>query len=157
MLAEILYDVVGPRFLRTIGDDKNARRTFLTLIIVTCVKKGLFTEEQILQAAREFASSDTMQYMNDVVNMRPTQKWCLKLTEILGLPSSVAEKERAEELPSVEIVEPYIPMNPLYDYQYSTGRFVRGMLMGTIKEHEQEVKRKLIAVPTGSGKTRMIT
>ena len=156
-MAEVLYDVVGPRFLRTIGDDKEARRTFLTLIIATGVSKGFFTEDRIMEAAVESAPPGTIEYMNDAVNMRPIQKWCLKLAKIFGLPASVAEKERAEEPPSIETVEPYVPLNPLYDYQYSTGRYVRSILEGTELERGREVKRKLIAVPTGSGKTRMIT
>lgn len=154
-MAEVLYDVVGPRFLRSIGDDKDARRTFLTVIIATGVTKGFFSEDAIMKAAVEFQAD--IKYMNEVINMRPTQKWCLKLTEIFDLPASVAEKERAEEPPPIETIEPHIPLNPLYDYQYSTGRYVRGILEGTEIEKKREVKRKMIAVPTGSGKTRMIT
>ena len=154
-MAEVLYDVVGPRFLRTIGDDKEARRTFLTIIIASGVTKGFFTEDSIMEAAAEFQQD--IEYMNDVISMRPTQKWCLRLSEIFGLPASVAEKERAGEPPSIETVEPHLPLNPLYDYQYATGRYVRGILEGTQIEGDREIKRKLIAVPTGSGKTRMIT
>ena len=156
-MAEVLYEVVGPRFLRTIGDDKDARRTFLMLVIITGIKRGIFTEDQVMEAAIDSSPPDTIKYMNDVINMRPTQKWCVRLAKMLGLPAAVAEKERAEEPPSVEIVEPHTPLNPLYDYQYSTGRYVRRMLEGTELEMGREVKRKLIAVPTGSGKTRMIT
>ena len=159
-MAEVLYDLVGPRFLRTIGDDPEARRTFLTLIIATGINKGIFTEKQVLDAAIEVAPEGAIQYMNDVINMRPIHKWCLKLAEVFGLPAAVAEKERAEEPPSIETVEPHVQINPLYDYQYSTGRYVRGLLEGTEFEgkgdKKTEVKRKLIAVPTGSGKTRMI-
>lgn len=154
-MAEVLYDVVGPRFLRDIGGDKDARRTFLTIIIASGVTKGFFTEDAVMDAAA--AVQPGVKYMNDVINMRPTQKWCLKLAEIFGLPAAVAEKERAGEPPSIETVEPHMPLNPLYDYQYSTGRYVRGILEGTEREGGREVKRKLIAVPTGSGKTRMIT
>ncbi|MXZ93497.1 MAG: DEAD/DEAH box helicase [Cenarchaeum sp. SB0678_bin_8] len=159
-MAEVLYDLVGPRFLRTIGNDAEARRTFLTLIIVTGINKGLFTEDGLLKAASEVAPKGSIKYMNDIINMRPIQKWCLKLAEVFGLPASVAEKEHAEEPPSIETVEPHLQLNPLYDYQYSTGRYVRNILEGKEfegKKEKKKVKRKLIAVPTGSGKTRMIT
>ena len=96
-MAEVLYDVVGPRFLRSIGDDKDARRTFLTIIIASGVTKGFFTEDAIMEAAAEFQSD--IKYMNEVISMRPTQKWCLRLAEIFNLPASVAEKERAGEPP----------------------------------------------------------
>lgn len=155
--AEVLYDVVGPRFLRSIGNDKEARRTFLLLIIATVVSKGLYTEDEIIDAANRIGLKKPIEYMNDVISMRPTQKWCLQLAKMLGLPSAVAEKVRAEEPPSIETVEPHMALNPLYDYQYSTGIYVRKMLEGTKREKGRQVMRKLIAVPTGSGKTRMVT
>lgn len=156
-LAEVLYNVVGSRFLRSIGGDRDARRVFLTLIISTGVNKGFFSEDLLMDAAVAAAPPNAIQYMNDVIAMRPNQKWCLMLADVFGLPSSVAEKERAEEPPSIETVEPHIPLNPLYDYQYSTAAYVRRILEGTELEGKAEVKRKMIAVPTGSGKTRMIT
>lgn len=155
--AEVLYDVVGPRFLRGIGNDKETRRTFLLLIIATGVSKGFFTEDDIIDAANEISLKRTVEYMNDVISMRPTQKWCLQLAKVLGLPSSTAEKVDAEEPPSIETVEPHMSINPLYDYQYSTGIYIRKMLEGTKREKGRQVMRKLIAVPTGSGKTRMVT
>lgn len=154
-MAEVLYDVVGPRFLRNIGGNKDDRRTFLTIIIASGVAKGFFTEDTIMDAAANL--NPNIKYMNDVIDMRPTQKWCIILADIFGLPTAVAEKEQAEEPPSIETVEPHMPLNPLYDYQYTTGKYVRSILEGSKKEKGNPVKRKLIAVPTGSGKTRMIT
>ena len=87
-------------------------------------------------AAAEFQPD--IKYMNDVISMRPTQKWCLRLAEIFDLPASVAEKERAGEPPSIETVEPHVSLNPLYDYQYATGRFVRNILEGTQMEGDRE-------------------
>ena len=155
--AEVLYDVVGPRFLRSIGSDKETRRTFLLLIIATGVSKGFLSEDEVIDAANEMGPKNRIEYMNEVISMRPTQKWCLRLAKILGLPSATAEKVRAEEPPSIETVEPHMSLNPLYDYQYSTGTYVRKMLEGTKRERGRPVLRKLIAVPTGSGKTRMVT
>ena len=117
-------------------------------------------KKDILDAARSTTNYDSSMFIReipDVVNLDATNRLCLKMAGELGLPSSVAEKEHAESKPSTEVVEPYTPLNPLYDYQYSTGLFIRGMLEGTeIDADGREVKRKLIAVPTGSGKTRMV-
>jgi len=159
-LAEILYDSVGIHFLRNIANNPKRRQLFLALILETTIQKGIVTEDEIVSMARSAVSAaqeETLGGLEDVVTMKINSKWCRMLAKKLKLPPSVAEKEYVEKMPSTEVVEPHVPLNPLYDYQYSTGLFVRGMLEGTnLRQNNAEVKRKLIAVPTGSGKTRMI-
>lgn len=155
-LAEVVYDIVGPRFLRNIENSPQKRRLFLELMLQTVSSKKIVPDEAVLGAVR--ASSPQRKKassVEEIAALDMTNRLCLALAAVLGLPPSVAEKEHAEQLPSTEAVEPYTPLNPLYDYQHSTGLLIRGMLDGTAAEDGRPVKRKLIAVPTGSGKTRM--
>ena len=155
-LAEVVYDIVGPRFLRNIENSPQKRRLFLELMLQTVSSKKIVPDEAVLEAVR--ASSPQRKKassIEEIAALDMSNRLCLALAAVLGLPPSVAEKEHAEQLPSTEAVEPYTPLNPLYDYQHSTGLLIRGMLDGTASEDGRPVKRKLIAVPTGSGKTRM--
>lgn len=155
-LAEVVYDIVGPRFLRNIENSPQKRRLFLELILQTVSAKGLVPGPALVDAVRAAAPQHRrVAELDDVAALDMTNRLCLALAGALGLPPSVAEKEHVEPLPATEAVEPYAPLNPLYDYQHSTGLLIRGMLDGTATEGGRHVKRKLVAVPTGSGKTRM--
>lgn len=158
-LAEIIYDAVGPRFLRTIDNDIKKRQKFLSLIFEYTIPKKIIAKQDIITAAKSIvhpSKKGSIKEIDDVIALDATQRWCSQLAFELGLPPSVAEKERIEHPPQTEIIEPHSPLNPLYDYQYTTGLFVRDMLEGQKIENNKEIKRKLIAVPTGSGKTRMV-
>ena len=155
-LSEILYTCVGPHFLRTIDDDVEKRQRFLESALRAAVEKGDVEEADILDMAwrthyRRFRT------LGEVAGARVSDRWCLSLALKLGLPPSTAKKRRAPRPPDTEVVEPHSPLNPLYDYQYTAGLLVRGMLEGTrTGEDGRPIKRQLIAVPTGSGKTRMV-
>ena len=156
-LAGFLYDMVGPRFLRDIDDDRAKRRIFLRAILTTVTERGLVRETDIVETAADMARNGRIRDIQDVVGADMTARLCGGLAHELGLPPSVARKERVQTPPQTEIVEPHTPLNPLYDYQYSTGKVVRDILEGKYKDGQgREVMRRLIAVPTGSGKTRMI-
>ena len=153
-LAEMLYESVGPHFLRGIDNDSKKRRAFLRAAMDAAIRNGDTTKENLLDAASGF--SRVAITLDDAVFTNATRKWCSALAHELGLPQTTADKEAAERLPPTEDVEPHSPLNPLYDYQYTTGLLIRGMLDGTHLDGGQPVKRRLIAVPTGSGKTRMV-
>ena len=157
-LADILYDSVGVRFLRSMDSNSQKRRLFLRSILDTEITQNPSHKRRIIGAARHAnpAKQDSIRTIEYVVDMAMTSKWCQRLAMELGLPPSVAEKDAVEHPPKKEIVEPHAPLNPLYDYQYSAGLFVRDMLTGEGVSGDKEIKRKLIALPTGSGKTRMI-
>lgn len=157
-LADILYDSVGSRFLRNLDNSTQKRQLFLRGILDAEISQNPSHKRHIVDAARR--ANPAKQYwistIEDVVRLPTTSRWCQMLARDLRLPPSVAEKETAEHLPKEEIVEPHAPLNPLYDYQYSAGLFVRDMLAGEATDKGLEIKRKMIALPTGSGKTRMI-
>lgn len=153
-LAEMLYESVGPHFLRNIENDNKKRRTFLRAAMDAAIRNGDTTKENLLDAASGF--SRTAITLDDAVYANATRKWCSALAHELGLPQTTADKEAVERPPPTEDVEPHSPLNPLYDYQYTTGLLIRGMLDGTHLDGGRPVKRRLIAVPTGSGKTRMV-
>ena len=154
-LAEMLYESVGPHFLRNIDNDNKKRRAFLRAAMDAAIRNGDTTERNLLEAARELSRlADTL---DDIVYVNATWKWCSALALELGLPPTTADKETSEKLPPTEDVEPHSPLNPLYDYQYTTGLLIRAMLDGTGRDGKgRPIKRRLIAVPTGSGKTRMV-
>ena len=158
-LADILYDTVGTNFLRNIENSIIKRRLFLDLVLETVIAKGKVNLEEIIEAVRSAVRSkkkDSINSVSDIVAMEITNNLGLALAKVLGLPPSVAEKEHVETLPSTEIVTPHTSLNALYDYQFTTGIMVRKMLEGTLLEHNKEVKRKIISIPTGAGKTRML-
>ena len=158
-LSEILYDTVGTRFLRNIENDTIKRRLFLDLLLVTVTAKGLVSSDAIVEAAKSavrVTRKDSVNTISDIVALEITNNLGLALAHVLGLPPSVAEKEHVEILPDTEVIIPHVPLNPLYDYQFSTGAMVRKMLEGTLVENSKVTKRKMISIPTGAGKTRMI-
>lgn len=155
-LSEILYTCVGPHFLRNIDGDPEKRQRFVERMLRAAAARGDIEEAGMFDAAhkmhyRRFRS------LGEVARARLSDRWCMLLAEKLGLPPSTARKERVQRPPATEVVEPHSQLNPLYDYQYTAGLLVRGMLEGTRKDADgRPIKRRLIAVPTGSGKTRMV-
>lgn len=150
-VAEILYDVVGPTFLRDMNGSTSQRRAFLEKILQAAIKTGRIREEDLVQAARKNSGSREIG-IKDVAAMSATSRWCAHLADLLGLPRSAAAKTSAEHTKPIETVEPRAAINPLYDYQYSVGMFVRKMLEG----RGDAVKRQMLSLPTGAGKTRML-
>lgn len=158
-LADILYDTIGTSFLRNIENSIVKRRLFLELVLETVIAKGKMKREEIIEGVRSVVRSkkkDSINTVADVVALEATNNLCLALAKMLGLPPSVAEKEFVETLPSTEIVIPHTQLNPLYDYQFTTGIMIRKMLEGTLIEHDKEIKRRMVSIPTGAGKTRML-
>ena len=158
-LSEILYDTVGTRFLRNIENDTTKRRLFLDLMLVTVTAKNIIDPDVITEAARSAVRSsrrDSVNSISDITALEITNNLGLALAKALGLPPSTAEKEHVESLPDTEVIIPHVPLNPLYDYQFTTGIMVRKMLEGTLVENGREAKRRMISIPTGAGKTRML-
>ena len=156
-MAGYLYDLVGSRFLKDIDNDVKKRRMFLKAILEAVTKKRLVRETDIIDTARRITEDGRIGTIHDVVHQDMSSKLCSGLARELALPTSVTINDRITRPPQTEIVEPHAPINPLYDYQYSTGMLVKDMLEGKCKDKDgQDILRRLIAVPTGSGKTRMI-
>ena len=158
-LAEILLDVVGLRFLRDIDSDTVVRQRFLTLLLKAAAQEDDAFKEKIIQKAKghlRWGRRGNITGLRTVAEIKATAAWCKVLAQDLGLPPYVAERDAKDRRPTVEVVEPRSPLNPLYDYQYSAAMYVREMLEGRQTEGGRHVLRRLIAVPTGAGKTRMV-
>ncbi len=158
-LAEILYDMVGPHFLKNVENDNEKRRKFLRLILKTAIENGHVRKKDILEVAQRYARKDqrmSIGDVQDVPNLTMTARLARQLALELDLPMQVAETERPEQTESTEVITPHSALNPLYDYQYTTGRFIRRMLEGKIDHNQKKILRKLITIPTGAGKTRMV-
>lgn len=157
-LAEILYDIVGPHFLKNVENDNEKRRKFLRLILKTTIEDGHVRKKDILEAVRHYARKDERNVVDiqDVPNMIMTPRLARQVAIELGLPMQVAETERSEKKESTEVITPHSALNPLYDYQYTTGRFIRKMLEGKMDSDQKKTLRKMITIPTGAGKTRLV-
>ena len=155
-LAEILYSSVGPHFLRNIDNSPPKRQRFVRHVLDAAIGGGDTTKDGLLGLQLP-KSHLHVRSLDGIARVAATGRWCRLLAAELGLPQSTADKESVEKPPPTEIVEPHSPLNPLYDYQYSTGLLIRDMLEGRrADEAGRPVKRQLIAVPTGAGKTRMV-
>lgn len=156
-MAGFLYDLVGSRFLRDIDNDLTKRRMFLGHILNAVIQKRLVREADIIDMAAGIVRRHIDTIDDVIYRQNMTENLCRGLAHELGLPPSVTVKDTVVPPPQTEVVEPHTPLNPLYDYQYSTGMLVRDMLEGKRKDQDgRDILRRLIAVPTGSGKTRMM-
>jgi superfamily II DNA or RNA helicase/tetratricopeptide (TPR) repeat protein len=153
-LAEILFDCVGQRFLRDIENSVEKRRLFLKQILKAAVDKKIIDTNHLIQLAKQINKSSAYKIstIDDLPEITAHSRWMKQLAIELGFPTTVAEQEEEPEpFQPHESVIPALDLNPLYDYQHSTGIEIRNMLEGNIDD-----KRILVSVPTGAGKTRMI-
>ena len=158
-LAEILYNIVGPHFLKNIDNDKEKRRKFLSLILKTAINDGHVRKKDILEVVRRYARKDersNIKDVQDVPRLIMTKRLAREMAVQLDLPMQVAETEHQEKKEPIEVITPHSTLNPLYDYQYTTGRFIRKMLEGREDHNKKKTLRKLITIPTGAGKTRLV-
>jgi len=142
-LANILYEILGSKFLR------NGR--FLLLILITIEKNNSEKWNHILEQSQNYHQNDSIQTPEHITNQDRYSKWMSFLAKLLDLDESCAVLEKTIPLPSREDIESVSRLPPLYDFQYSLSRKIKEMLEGKIDE-----KHAIIAVPTGGGKTRLM-
>ena len=142
-LANILYEVLGSKFLRN--------RIFLGLILIAIEQKSPEKWDHILKQIQNFFPSESIQTPENISSIKKTPKWMSYLAKLLDLPESCAVKEEKLNLPSSEDITPVTRLPPLYDFQYTLSREIKEILDGKINE-----KHAIIAVPTGGGKTRLM-
>ena len=75
-----------------------------------------------------------------------------KLIDIIGLPPVCAQNRPKGRDWKSQLVEPLAPVGALYDFQRDISRQIQRML----KEYSDKTSRAMIALPTGSGKTRVV-
>jgi superfamily II DNA or RNA helicase len=151
LLANILYDIVGSKFLRKISDKNKITQKFRKGILDAAINSGNASKERIHKQASKYLKKDNFSN-SDIANIGANhRRWLREFAEELDLPLSVADKQHVEKPDPMEIILPHSPQNALYDYQYATGLEILEMLKGT-SEH----KRRLISIPTGAGKTRLV-
>jgi len=144
-LADILYEIVGQKFLRN--------RKFLKLIFSAIKQTDINSqyENLIIQEAENY-SGKKLTSLDQVVALHRNDGWMIKLANLLGFSPTCGLREKQETVLHSETVKPHVNLNPLYDYQYSIGRQIRDMLDG-----RSPLKRGIVSLPTGAGKTRLIT
>lgn len=144
-LANILYEIVGQKFLR--------KKEFVALIFDAIKKYDVSSQFEHLivnEASNIFGKH--VKKLDSVIELDRTGNWMIKLAQLTGFPESCGLKEKVENLPHSEIIIPHINLNPLYDYQYSIGRRIRELLDG-----RDSTSKGIVSLPTGAGKTRLVT
>jgi superfamily II DNA or RNA helicase len=81
----------------------------------------------------------------------PGKQWARHFATTLGFPKIFAGIVGNPSGPSVEEVEPHIPLPDLHDYQLDLLNQVQGVLRSSEKQN-----RALLSLPTGAGKTRTV-
>lgn len=142
-LANILYEVLGSKFLRV--------EVFLLLILVTIQQKKPQKWKHILEQTRIYHDNQSIKTPEDIVELRRQPKWMSYLAKLLDLHESCAIKEENSKQPPREELTPVSRLPPLYDYQYALSLQIKEML-----ENKTDEKHAIIAIPTGAGKTRLM-
>jgi len=142
-LANILYEILGSKFLR----DKK----FLFCLLDTIRQKDPEEWNHILKQTRYYFEDNSIQTPEDIKDQDRRQKWMSYLARLLDFPESCAVIEEKKIPPSREEIRPVSRLPPLYDFQYALSREIKEMLDGKTNE-----KHVIIAIPTGAGKTRLM-
>jgi len=144
--ATILYQNVGEKFLQE-QNDPDKRSAFLAKIFRAEAKQDPSKEDEInelikktfiLESVPEYTSDEFESFLRNEIQGPSyfSMKFLGPLIDIINLPT----------------VEPLAPVNPLYDFQRDISKQIERMLT----TYSDKTSRAMIALPTGSGKTRVI-
>ena len=148
--AERLLSAVGEQQLRTGLPD--------TLVAVLESEAVTLTGIDIAEAAIATWHTDALkQYKQTLDNLDPPYQWAgstraVAFVQSLGFSAEWAGERGRKRDPYVEVEGPYT-LPDLHDYQQLIARNIRGMLRS--KHGDDAVRRGMISMPTGSGKTRV--
>lgn len=174
--ATQLYDQVGEKFLHA----KKTKGNFVFLSKVFCavVKENsskahefntileetfyydqdgvkTFAERSGISYPFDYSDSDDVEDVLDYHlegQTATSPKFLLALCEIMNLPDVCGQRLPKTSERKTEDVEPVGNLNPLYDFQRDVSRKIDEML--TI--YSDKTSRGIVALPTGSGKTRVV-
>jgi DNA repair protein RadD len=82
-------------------------------------------------------------------NWHPGKSWARFFVRTLGLPGALAGSPDGGEAPSSEVIEPYVPLPALHEFQQTLAQDMFSILHGAAGEN-----RAILSLPTGAGKTR---
>jgi DNA repair protein RadD len=82
-------------------------------------------------------------------NWHPGKRWARHFVSVLGFPEVFAGLSGLPGGPSVEDVEPHVPLKPLADFQEDLRQQVLDLLSAP-----EGANRAILTLPTGAGKTR---
>ena len=169
--AKILFDQTGEKIFYMKEDDKFKKFRFLGRILKVIVTKQPSLEKEfrkIIQEHYEITSAqipDIVQpeddhgwlpieeFFHNLQRWNNKTKFIAELVEFLGLPDSCAIPEpKVKDDRKSEIVDPIGVMNSLYDFQIDVSYQIKKMLEDDLNYET----RGMVALPTGSGKTRIV-
>ena len=160
--ATILYQNVGEKFLQE-QNDPDKRSAFLAKIFRAEAKQDPSKEDEInelikktfiLESVPEYTSDEFESFLRNEIQGPSyfSMKFLGPLIDIINLPTVCAQKIPKGKPWKSEVLEPLAPVNPLYDFQRDISKQIERMLT----TYSDKTSRAMIALPTGSGKTRVI-
>ena len=170
--AKILFDQLGEKFIFLTDEDGKFRKfRMLGRILRAIVTKQPSLEKEfkkiildhfeipstqipdIVQPEDEHGWIPIEKFLHMLSRWNTKTKFIAELVEFLGLPDSCAQKEKTEKDDrKSEIIDPIGVMNSLYDFQIDVSYQIKKMLEDDLNYET----RGMVALPTGSGKTRIV-
>jgi len=154
--AKMLVEQVGEKFLQD-EDIEKRYEFFIKILRANSEKKEEINEllaetflDITLEDIPEYSSDELQDYLRNKMYKHP--KFLGKLIDIIGLPLACAEKIPKGRDWKSQLIEPLAPVGALYDFQRDISRQIQHMLT----EYSDDSSRALVALPTGSGKTRVV-
>ncbi len=163
-LAGILYDLVGPHFLYEVqgatGPGDVSSKNIRYEIFNKAIELGWFSLDAVSKVVSSlpYRSGKGITNIDEIHSLRISAPWQFKMLELIpakfNLPSEVTEAPSASQNKKrdIEIITSIRELRPLHDYQIFAGKKIRDLLVA----QNNIRKRKLISIPTGSGKTRLV-
>lgn len=162
--ATQLYDQVGEKFLhakKTKGNFVFLSKIFCAVVKensskaheFNCLLKKTFNDK--ISYSFDYSNSDDIDTkLNDTLEgMAATSPYfLLELCGIMNLPNVCGQRLPKRPERTTADIEPIGNINPLYDFQRDVARKIDEML--TI--YSDKTSRGIVALPTGSGKTRVV-
>ena len=166
--ATMLFDQVGgEKFLHAKKVAENF--VFLAEVFRAVVKNNPSKEEELRSVINDifyygatgedgfdtnFSDTDFHTRLGDALTGQPatSPKFLLTLCEIMRLPDVCGQKLPKSKERKTEDIDPVGSLNPLYDYQRDVSRKIGNILT----HYSDKTSRAIVALPTGSGKTRIV-
>ena len=122
------------------------RQTLGCNVPIKCVNKNCIFKQQ-----KKLLKNYTI-FIQSFKLTKDYKIFCIKLLEELDLPIEIVTNNKHETVLLPDTVRPIGGLPPLHDYQSS----IRLQILDMLENYNPSTSRALVALPTGSGKTRLV-